>query len=75
MFCVLFPPGANVHGSPKLMGPPRQVTAVSEAGEGTAVELSLAPAVAPLAPEAPRLLDDCTIVWDTTKERCRWLWV
>ena len=40
-----------------------KVTAVSETGEGTASVVTLVPAVVPLEPPAPVLLDDCTMAW------------
>ncbi|CAK9047862.1 Fibronectin type III domain-containing protein 3B (Factor for adipocyte differentiation 104) (HCV NS5A-binding protein 37), partial [Durusdinium trenchii] len=51
-----------------------KVTAVSETGEGTASVVTLVPAVVPLEPPAPVLLDDCTMAWlaenGTTKALC-----
>lgn len=47
-----------------------KVTAVSETGEGTSNEVILVPALVPLEPAQPVLLDDCTTSWYTSKALC-----
>ena len=47
-----------------------KVTAVSETGEGTPNVAILVPALVPLQAAAPVLLDDCTVVWYTSKALC-----